>query len=193
MSTRGKDLAVTHCLQNSCRNQLVLTAIRQESRCRHPKPKHPSNVMNNGAFSAKIFVRVPRPFHYYYQRTILDKSIQKDVTLILKKASLLMECIANHWHAVWMWCYNTYAQRNDEWFVPRDSSLGSHLDVCNTVLQDVKLAFEIVELDLENTDLVQAVTVLYLTFWQSALLYLNLLIQQSKFVISTDQLSPCIQ
>lgn len=62
----------------------------------------------------------------------------------------------------------------------------AHLDVGHAVLENVQLPFEVVELDFEHPDLIQAVTVLDLSLAQSALLDLDLLVQQSKLVVSAD-------
>ena len=51
-----------------------------------------------------------------------------------------------------------------------------HVDVCHRRLEQVQLAFEVCQLDLEDTDLVQAVAVLHLSLGQCTLLDLDLFV-----------------
>lgn len=55
----------------------------------------------------------------------------------------------------------------------------------------MELALEVVELDLEDTDLVEAVPVLRLALGQRALLNLDLLVQERELVITPNQLRAC--
>ena len=67
----------------------------------------------------------------------------------------------------------------------------THLEDVNVghrVLQDVKLALQIVELDFQDSDLVQPVPILNLALVQGALLDLDLLIQERKLVIAANEL-----
>mmetsp|Transcript_9904 Transcript_9904/g.23650 ORF Transcript_9904/g.23650 Transcript_9904/m.23650 type:complete len:201 (-) Transcript_9904:1742-2344(-) len=63
-----------------------------------------------------------------------------------------------------------------------------NIDVGNRVLQNVELPLQVIELDLENTYLVQPVTVLYLSFVESALLDFDFLVEEGKLVVTPDKL-----
>jgi len=58
-----------------------------------------------------------------------------------------------------------------------------HIDIGHRGLENVQLALEVIQLDLQHADLIQAIAVLDLALGKSALLDLDLLVQQCELVI----------
>lgn len=63
-----------------------------------------------------------------------------------------------------------------------------HINVGHAGLEDVELALQIVQLDLEHADLVQPVAILRLALGQSGVLDLDLLVQQRQLIVAPDEL-----
>jgi hypothetical protein len=67
-----------------------------------------------------------------------------------------------------------------------------NVNVGYRVLQNVELPLHVVEFDLHDANLVQAVSILDLPFAQCALLDFDLLIKQCKLIIPPDELRSCM-
>ena len=62
-------------------------------------------------------------------------------------------------------------------------------NISNTLLKYSLLSAEFLDLKFQNSDILQSLIVLNLTLIESGLLYLDLLVQKSKLIITSHQLS----